>query len=389
MIEIAGDVEALSIPTRMNGKTPLALYIHIPFCSKKCHYCSFYTIPYKPETVELYSQAIILEGEHKLAPLRNSHYIETVFFGGGTPSLLSPSQLNNILSKLAPNAKEITLEANPENITKEYVDALRHTPINRISLGVQTFDDSQLQLLGRTHSSSHAIEALSLLTSWGFSNLSIDLMYGLPTQTLEGFLSDLNRALKLPLTHLSLYNLTIDPHTSFYKHRNALAPTFAKEESLAAMSSLAEELCTSRGLLRYEIASYARTSYPSKHNLYYWTDRPFLGLGVSASQYLHGVRSKNLSRISHYLRAVFRHLPPEEFSETLPEKERLKEALALRLRLTEGALWKDFPQELWNALKQCSSIQPLLTYSAHSLALNSQGRLFHDSVAEEIMALSF
>ncbi|WP_201456856.1 radical SAM family heme chaperone HemW [Chlamydia sp. 17-3921] len=373
----------------MNGKSPLALYIHIPFCSKKCHYCSFYTIPHKPETVALYCNAIIREGKKKLASIRDHYYVNTLFFGGGTPSLVPPSKLEEIISTLAPQAKEITLEANPENLSEIFLHSLRQTQINRISLGVQTFDDPLLRLLGRTHTSSHAIKALQCCKAFDFINLSIDLIYGLPTQTLESFLCDLQQALKLPLTHISLYNLTIDPHTSFYKHRKVLASTFASDEILATMSSLAEELLTSHGFARYELGSYAKPGYESKHNLCYWTDRPFLGLGVSASQYLQGERSKNVSRISSYLRSIYRNLPIQEFSETLSEKEKIKEALSLRLRLIEGAQKKDFPKELWEALEKCSSLKQLFEYKDHSLALNKRGRLFHDTVAEEIMGISF
>nr|CRI42492.1 Oxygen-independent coproporphyrinogen-III oxidase-like protein LL1139 [Chlamydia pneumoniae] len=377
------------IPMLMNGKTPLALYIHIPFCTKKCRYCSFYTIPYKSESVSLYCNAVIQEGLRKLAPIQETHFIETVFFGGGTPSLVSPLDLKRILKELAPHAQEITLEANPENLTVSYLRQLQETPINRISVGVQTFDDSILQLLGRTHSSSAAITALQECQNHGFSNLSIDLIYGLPTQSLEIFLSDLHQALTLPITHISLYNLTIDPHTSFYKHRKILVPTIAQEEILAEMSLLAENLLLSQGFQRYELASYAKPDYPAKHNLYYWTDRPFLGLGVSASQYLHGERSKNYSHISHYLRAVLKNLPTQETSEILPKKERIKEALALRLRLLEGADLAEFPSTLISMLTQDVKLQNLFSVHGQCLALNRQGRLFHDTIAEEIMGYSF
>lgn len=389
MIAIAGDEGELLTPMLMSGKQPLALYIHIPFCSKKCHYCSFYTIPYREELIELYCDQVLQEGLHKFASLKELYFIDTVFFGGGTPSLIPPHYLNKILNVLSPCAREITLEANPENLSESYLCHLMQTSINRISVGIQTFHDPLLKALGRTHSSTTAIQALHRCHQYGFTNLSIDLIYGLPTQTLEDFISDIYQALSLPITHLSLYNLTIDPHTSFYKHRHAVLPAIAKDQSLVAMSLFAENHLTAQGFLRYELASYAKPGAEAKHNLYYWTDRPFLGLGVSASQYLHHTRSKNLSRISHYLRAVRKHLPTQEFSECLPEKERIKESLALRLRLTQGARWKDFPLELLHALTSLPHLHDLFEKNDEFLLLNQRGRLFHDTVAEEIMNLSF
>ncbi|WP_414038704.1 radical SAM family heme chaperone HemW [Chlamydia trachomatis I/UW-12/UR] len=374
----------------MNGKTPLALYIHIPFCSKKCHYCSFYTIPYKEELMRSYCEAVIKEGLKKLAPLRCSHYIDTVFFGGGTPSLVPPALIQDILVALeAQHATEITLEANPENLSLEYIQALALTSINRISIGVQTFNDPLLKLLGRTHSSSKAIEAFMLCSQYGFSNVSADLIYGLPTQSISDFIVDLHQAISLPIQHISIYNLTIDPHTSFYKHRKRILPSIADDDSLAEMALAAEELLENQGFTRYELASYANNQAASKHNTYYWTAKPFLGLGVSASQYLHGIRSKNLSRISHYLRAAHQHLPTLESMEELPPNERIKETLALRLRLCDPIPFGVFPQELVDEILMHPSIGSLFTKDDKAFSLNKKGRLFHDSIAEEIMASSF
>ncbi|ANH79114.1 radical SAM family heme chaperone HemW [Candidatus Chlamydia sanziniae] len=370
-------------------KSPLALYIHIPFCSKKCHYCSFYTIPYKPELISSYCNAIIHEGLRKFESLAEHYFIDTLFFGGGTPSLIPPSELQNIAKILASQAQEITLEANPEHLNACYLEQLQETSINRVSLGVQTFDDPLLKLLGRTHSSLSAIQAILRCRSYGFTNISIDLIYGLPTQSLETFLTDVQQALALPLTHLSIYNLTLDPQTSFYKHRNALIPSIAREDTLATMHLLAEQQLSTYGFDHYELGSYAKPNFLSKHNLYYWTDRPFLGLGVSASQYLDGKRSKNYTRISHYLRAIQKNLPTEESSEILPEKEKIKEALALRLRLSQGVRWRDFPPELLIMLINNPILNSFLDCSEEFLFLNTQGRLFHDTIAEAVMNFSF
>ncbi|MBQ8498426.1 radical SAM family heme chaperone HemW [Chlamydia sp.] len=374
----------------MNGKIPLALYIHIPFCSKKCHYCSFYTIPYKEQLITSYCEAVIKEGQKKLASLRSSHYVDTVFFGGGTPSLVPPSHIQDILMALEAHlAREITLEANPENLSQDYLRDLTFTAVNRISIGIQTFNDPLLKLLGRTHNSSKATEAVSLCSQYGFSNVSTDLIYGLPTQSFSDFITDLHQAIALPIQHISIYNLTVDPHTSFYKHRKQILPSIANDDSLAKMALTAEELLESEGFSRYELASYAKNRAASQHNLYYWTDQPFLGLGVSASQYLNGIRSKNFSRISHYLRAAHQNLPTVESMEELPPSEHIKEALALRLRLCKPIPFGIFPQELVNEIINNPSIHSLFTTDHQAFSLNREGRLFHDSIAEEIMASSF
>ncbi len=332
---------------------------------------------------------VLQEGLNKLSSIEDTYFIDTVFLGGGTPSLIPPQNLHKIVHALAPHAQEITLEANPEDLSEPYLRDLTLTSINRISIGVQTFHDPILKALGRIHSSATSIEAIQRCYEHGFNNLSIDLIYGLPTQSLADFIADLHQALSLPITHISLYNLTVDPHTSFYKHRRVIAPSIANEDILAAMSLYAEDLLSSRGFSRYELASYAKHQAQSKHNLYYWTDKPFLGLGVSASQYLNNTRSKNLSRISQYLRAVRKNLPTHESTECLPKEEQIKEALALRLRLTQGARWKDFPSTLMENLHSLPLIKELFDHNDEFLFLNKQGRLFHDTVAEEIMNLSF
>lgn len=373
----------------MHGKEPLALYIHIPFCSKKCHYCSFYTVTDSYISKRAYYDAIIKEWNIKWHFLRDQYFIDTIFFGGGTPSLIPPDTIQHIIQSIGGSPEEITLEANPEHLSDRYLSELSFTQINRLSIGVQTFHDASLRMLGRTHSSTQIIQAISNATRYGFSNISIDLIYGLPNQSLSCFLSNIQQATALPITHISLYNLTIDPHTSFYKHKKQIFPSIMSDDTLAHMSLEAENLLIAKGFDRYELASYAKPGYQSRHNLYYWTDRPFLGLGVAASQYIHRKRSKNISHIFHYLQAIQKNRPIEQESEILSDQEHLKEALALRLRLTKGFLKDDFPKKLISEFTRIPNIQDLIEETETHYFLNKRGRLFHDFVAEEIMALSF
>lgn len=382
-------MEGSSIQMTMLGKEPIALYIHIPFCTKKCHYCSFYTIADSYIDKSAYCHAIIQEWNKKWSLLRDRYFVDTIFFGGGTPSLVSPSLIQQIIQAVGGTPVEITLEANPEHLSNTYLKDLSYTQVNRISIGAQTFNDSTLHMLGRTHSAAHIFDAIFNSIQHGFSNISIDLIYGLPNQTLSCFLTNIQQAASLPITHISLYNLTIDPHTSFYKHRKQILPSIMDDNVLVQMSLKAENILTTKGFERYELASYAKPLSQSKHNLYYWTDRPFLGLGVAASQYINRTRSKNLSHIFHYLQAIKKDLPLEQESEKLSDKEHWKEALALRLRLTKGFLKTDFPKNLIQAFTSIPSISQFIEETSSSYLLNKQGRLFHDFIAEEIMGLSY
>lgn len=373
----------------MPGKESIALYIHIPFCTRKCRYCSFYTIADSYANKSSYCEAIIHEWKRKWDLLQNRYFVDTIFFGGGTPSLISPKLIQQIIQVVGGNPTEITLEANPEHLSNNYLKELSHTQVNRISIGAQTFSDADLHMLGRSHSSSHIFDAICNCIQNGFFNISIDLIYGLPNQTLSCFLTNIQQAASLPITHISLYNLTIDPHTSFYKHRKQILPSIMEDDILAQMSLEAESILTAKGFERYELASYAKPLLQSKHNLYYWTDRPFLGLGASASQYIDRIRSKNISHIFHYLQAVKKKRPLAQESEKLSDKEHMKEALALRLRLTKGFLKDDFPKNLVQAFIHTPKITQFIEETSTHYLLNRRGRLFHDLIAEEIMSLSY
>ncbi|WP_213357800.1 radical SAM family heme chaperone HemW [Chlamydiifrater phoenicopteri] len=372
-----------------SGKQELSIYVHVPFCLKKCHYCSFYTIPYKEALLAPYTEAILLEGKQKLATLSNEYHIVSLFLGGGTPSLLQPAHIASIIETLAPQAKEITLEANPETLSASFVKEVQLAGVNRISIGVQTLSDPLLPVLGRTHDASSAIRAVDACIQGGITNISLDMLYGLPDQALDTFCQDVTTIASLPITHASIYNLTVDPHTVFYKYRKNIYSRIADEETLSAMSCKAKSILEAKGFIQYEIASYAKEGYSSIHNTGYWTDRPFLGLGVSASQYINHARSKNHSRLSRYMRAVFQKMPTEEFSEVLTPEERIKEALCLRLRMVCGARISDFPSKLFFLLEQAFPNSSFFIREKGFFKLSPRGLLFHDSIASEIMSLDF
>ncbi len=323
-----------------------SLYVHVPFCTKKCGYCHFFVV--KDGDHSSYIQSIIKQWQSWKD--RFNPFL-TIYFGGGTPSLLSPEELGTLL-KLFPVAEgaEITIEANPETTDLAKLKAFRALGINRISIGVQSFDDKLLKTLTRTHDAKKAIETVYNAQEAGFDNISIDLMYDLPGQTLESWKHTLKVANSLPITHLSLYNLTIEPGTAFFRKKLDLP-----EEGLSLQ--LLEEAVQTIRLPRYEISAFGR---PSLHNIGYWTNRPFLGLGPSAFSFIDGRRFS------------------DRFTEQLPPEKAEREAFALHLRLLEGAPIPDFSVE--SLLER-----GLIEKKGNRMALTKRGLLLYDYVASEIV----
>lgn len=357
-----------------------SLYFHVPFCTRKCDYCHFFVLPDQDRFKDIYLHALYREWELR-SPVGSP---VSIYFGGGTPALLGPAAIETILSWVSPSSTcEITLEANPENVTLEKMRAFYACGINRISLGVQTLDDPLLTTLTRTHGAERAIKAVEETYLAGFHNISIDLMYDLPGQTLKQWRKTLAQAITLPITHLSLYNLTIEPHTAFYKKRASLQQP--PPDTSLKMLCEAVEVLQQAGLNRYEISAFARGGAHSRHNTGYWTGRPFLGFGPSAFSYWEGSRFRNVAHLNRYAKALETGQDPADFHEKLPPDEQLKEHLAIGLRLLEGVplqTWPDAIQHTLTSLKE----QGFLEMTSTSLRLTPKGLLFHDTVAEEIMA---
>lgn len=307
----------------------------------------------------------------------------SIYFGGGTPALMSPAAIQTILSWISPPAScEITLEANPENVTLDKMRAFYTCGINRISLGVQALDDPLLATLTRSHGAQRAVDAVEATASAGFQNISIDLMYDLPGQTLDQWRQTLGWAVQLPITHLSLYNLTIEPHTAFYKKRASLQQP--PPDTSLAMLNEAVEVLEQAGLARYEISAFARGNCISRHNSGYWTGRPFLGFGPSAFSYWEGSRFRNVAHLNKYAKALEAGEDPADFKETLPPIEQLKEHLAIGLRLLGGVTLHACPEPIQKTLSVLIQ-EGFLEKTETALRLTPRGLLFHDTVAEEIM----
>lgn len=315
------------------------LYLHIPFCSSRCSYCDFATGIFQVELAEAYVRALIQE-------IRSSHYahhkVDTVYFGGGTPSLLEPSQLDRILSALYEHFQidatpEITLEINPGSVTSKKLREFRRLGINRASFGAQTFDDAELAKLGRSHDSADTLRTFADLRSSGFANVSFDLIAGLPGQTLAGWQRNIRQALELRPEHLSFYLLEVHSGTPLAEHiRRGLQPV-PDDDVAGLMYEWMLEQASEAGYEHYEISNLCRPHFHSRHNIKYWIAEPYYGFGCSAHSYDGKARRwSNQREVLKYIEMVESGLSPVVEEQQLTQTEVRSEALFLGMRLMRG-----------------------------------------------------
>lgn len=322
-------------------RAPLAVYVHLPFCARKCHYCDFNSRPAAPEERARYLQALHREIDRRAETLGGAR-VRTVFLGGGTPTIYEAADLVALLDHLRevfaiePDA-EVTIEANPETVTAGKLATLRAGGFNRLSLGAQSFSQDELALLGRGHSAAQTEAAVEAARAADFASVSLDLIYALPGQTLAGWRATLQRALALGPEHLSAYGLELPEGTPLAVRAEAgeIAALPADAEHLA-MRGLTGELCAAAGLARYEISNYARPGCECRHNLTYWRNEPWLGLGAGAWSYLGGERRANLREPADYCAALEGDAEPTELVERQEPRGALLEAVMMGLRLMEG-----------------------------------------------------
>ena len=325
---------------------PIGLYIHIPFCESKCNYCNFNTYArlewLAPSYVDALTTELRLWGDVLGHPQARS-----VFFGGGTPSWLPADAIARVLDvsreafRFLPDA-EVTAEANPGDVTSEKLGDWREAGINRVSLGVQSFADDLLRLLSRRHTAAEAVEAYRLVARSGFQSASIDLVYGLPTQSLDVWHATLQRALELGPLHISLYALTVEEGTPLWSEVHSGSLPQPEPDLAAEMYTTAEEMLAGSGYRHYEISNWAQPGHECRHNLLYWRNEPFLGVGPGAHSYLEGERFWNIKSPNEYVRRLAEpapspdDIPVVEERHAVTEAEELSETLILRLRLDEG-----------------------------------------------------
>lgn len=371
----------------------IGLYFHIPFCNSRCTYCDFYSTTMGERMRSEYVAAAVAELSARREEYEH-HGFATIYMGGGTPSCLIDEQIVELLQStkemcpLLPGA-EITLEANPDDIAFERVVRWRSAGVNRVSLGVQTLDDDVLRRLHRRHSARQAIEAVQMLVRGGIENVSVDLIYGLPGQTLEGFRSDLQQVLSLPVKHLSAYSLMLEGNTPLARGVMRGEVRVADDELSCAMFKLLINETQRAGFEHYEISNFARPGYRSRHNSSYWKGTPYVGIGPGAHSFDGTHRRFNRPDLSAYLQNIGR--PPCE-TEQLTATERANEQVMVSLRTREGLDLCDFSlrhgeEALRHVMSEAEPFlqQKLLQLSEGRLALTRDGIFVSDMVMSELM----
>lgn len=369
-------------------KKSLGIYIHIPFCIKKCGYCDFCSYPGKDtEYMRAYTQELCKRIKQTEA---DGYTVDTVYFGGGTPSLLPLEQTENVLNAItsafnvSPNA-EITLECNPITAQLDYFRSIRNMGMNRLSIGLQSAHDSELKLLGRAHSCADFVHCYSDAQRAGFDNISADIMYGIPDQTLDSLADTLKFLCTLSPQHISAYGLTVEEGTDFHRHRNKLA--LADDDMQAQMYYLCSEKLEKCGYHKYEISNFSRTGFESKHNLRYWKGLEYIGFGVAAHSYFRNERFGNSRDINAFLEGK----DITEERQALNDSDKKREYIMLRLRLAEGISAADykncFGKELWQDIPSLKAYieQGFMMSNGEHISFTDKGFLVSNTILSDII----
>ncbi|MEC5422202.1 radical SAM family heme chaperone HemW [Virgibacillus sp. C22-A2] len=370
-------------------------YIHIPFCQQICHYCDFVKFFYNEKLATEYIEALTNEINVNVAGYKNS--VRTIFIGGGTPTALNFKQLRALLEIIdkkfdVANCEEYTIEANPGDFDIEKTKLLKEYGVNRISLGVQVFDDNMLEELGRSHKVSDVYNTVDQLQQHGFSNISLDLIYALPNQTVDQFQTSLEEAISFKLPHYSTYALQIEPKTVFHqRHKKGMLHRPPQDEEVA-MYDILRETMKQNNLHQYEISNFARLGYESKHNLTYWSNEYYYGLGAGAYGYLPGKRTGNIRPLPAYVKQAKKDGKPVLHVDKIGLKEKVEEEMFLGLRKAKGVSKLDFQkkygfnfEELYKKEVESLVEKEWLIEDRNSIRLTDQGMLLANEVFEKFL----
>lgn len=370
---------------------PSSAYVHIPFCTQICYYCDFSKVFIKNQPVDAYLEHLIQETRsYEIGKLR------TLYIGGGTPTALSAQQLAYLLTELPKvmdlsEVEEFTIEANPGDLDPDKITVLKDSQVNRVSLGVQTFDNKMLKKIGRSHQEQDIYDNIRHLKQAGFDNISIDLIYALPGQTMDQVKENVAKAIDLDIPHMSLYSLILENHTVFMNRMRRGKLPLPKEELEAEMFEYIIEELEKAGFEHYEISNFSKPGFESRHNLVYWDNAEYYGLGAGASGYVDGIRYKNHGPIRHYLEAVEAG-KARITEEHLTLEEKMEEELFLGLRKKTGVSKARFEEKFGVSFDQrygqvVASLteQGLLVPDDKQVRMTKRGLFLGDTVAEKFI----
>lgn len=381
----------------------LMLYIHIPFCEKKCNYCDFVSFHASYDIIDNYIKILLKEIEAKKY-MANDYEISSIYFGGGTPSYINAKHICFIMESIRKSYKisddcEISLELNPHSAIEEKLRIYDEIGINRLSFGLQSTDDHELKLLGRLHTYNDFLKSYNDALHVGFKNINVDLINGIPDQTPETYKKTLKQVLLLHLNHISIYNLIIEQHTLFYELYNNNKLNLPLENDMEKIDSITEELTSYYHLNRYEISNYAKSGFECKHNLGYWSNIPYLGFGLNSSSYFENKRYKNKTKLSDYLNLNYDmymldidKLKYYDEFQILSKTELMNEYVMLGLRKTSGINELDFQKnfalsfyETYKAKLQKYIDNNLLIMDNYTFYLSKRGLDLQNTILSDIL----
>lgn len=362
-------------------KKELELYIHIPFCKRKCAYCDFLSFVQTEERIEQYTKALIQE-ILSYSVLFSEYKVTTVFLGGGTPSILTGSQVQRLFEAIRSSFDisedaEISMEANPGTLTEEKLCSYRNAGVNRMSIGLQSAEQEELELLGRIHTWDAFLQGYQMARNAGFDNINIDLISAIPRQTVKSWENTLKKVITLKPEHISAYSLIIEEGTSFaekYGEGKEAEQELPSEEEEREMYHKTKEILQDAGYYRYEISNYAKKGNVCRHNLGYWERKEYLGIGLGASSFIDGRRYAHTDDLEFYIQHAEQPELLKRDEEVLSEQEQMEETIFLGLRKMEGISEKEFAQSFGKTIEECYG-EKLTKLKCQKLLLSEGGRL--------------
>jgi oxygen-independent coproporphyrinogen III oxidase len=392
----------LAVSSQKNCRLPTAncqpptdmshLYLHVPFCKQACHYCDFHFSTSQDKKGEMV-RAMMKELEHRRSELPGQH-LDTIYFGGGTPSVLSADELKFIFDSIdkhfsiSPGA-EITLEANPDDLTAAFLKALRSTPVNRLSIGIQSFRDEDLKMMNRAHTAPEAEASVKRAQDAGITNLTVDLIYGIPGLDEMSWQKNLDHVRELEVQHLSSYCLTVEPKTALARFVQSGKISPVDEQLASKHFQQLVQFAKENGFDHYEISNFAKKGFIAKHNSSYWFGEPYLGIGPSAHSFDGEKRRWNISNNAQYLHFISAGKTTYE-EETLNENERYNEFVMTHLRTMWGVTLKEVPEEFQTHFKTEAEkwlASGDMENNANVFVLTEQGKLIADRIASDLFVV--